>query len=428
MKILCTADIHIGRRAARVPDRTEARGFAAAGIWDDIVELAIEENVALLLLAGDVVEWENRFFEAYGPLERGLKRLEDAGIQTCAVAGNHDIEVLPRLAEAMGSRVFHLLGHAGEWERRTITEGGRPLLHIDGWSFPTRYVRQSPLISYPQQLDDRTPVLVVLHADLDQTGSGYAPVGRSELERASASFWLLGHVHHPLLTRIAGGAQVLYPGSPLALDPGERGSHGPWLLEVREGIIGQPVQVPLSPVRYEQVEVSVDGVDNEEDLQARIPTGLQSGLSALINDWERLECVCARLVLTGRTGLHRRMESLGRSLVEELVIPVQGATAVVEKVECRTHPDINLNELASGASPPAILARLLLELEVGALSEKGEAVLRGMNRGIEGVHSARPYSAVLEDARPNEEAVREIFRQAGLSLLDALLSQKTVDR
>ena len=85
-------------------------------MWEMIVDRAITETVDAVALSGDIVDQDNRFFEATGPLERGILLLASKGIHTFAVSGNHDYDVLHRLADSIGSEHFHLLGRGGQWE------------------------------------------------------------------------------------------------------------------------------------------------------------------------------------------------------------------------------------------------------------------------------------------------------------------------
>lgn len=77
IKILCTGDLDLGRRPTRVP--SGRREFGVAYVWEKIVETAIAWRVDLVVLTGDVVDRENRYFEAMGPIEQGLRKLRDAG-------------------------------------------------------------------------------------------------------------------------------------------------------------------------------------------------------------------------------------------------------------------------------------------------------------------------------------------------------------
>lgn len=423
MKLLCTADIHIGRRASRVPAAyDDSQRFSASAAWSDVVQLAIDKAVDLLLLAGDVVDQDNRYFEAYGPLEEGLTQLKADGIQTVAVAGNHDIDVLPRLADTIGNDALRLLGRDGKWERFTVEREGQRL-HIDGWSFPRRQVHRSPLEEYHLQREDGVPHIGLLHGDLDQTDSSYAPVATRHLEEAPCDFWLLGHVHRPHALMLDNGACVLYPGSPLALDPGEPGEHGPWFLTVEGSTLSDPEQWPLSRVRYEQFAISLDGIHDAATFQPHVVRCLQDDLDTRVDETEALELICARLTLTGRTRLYSQMSGLAFQLAE-LTLLHQGTTVVVEKAENQTRPDIDLNTLAQEPSPLGVLAQLLLEMESGEVSAETRQLCNQLTRQLASVHSANTYTPIADDMAPDEEMSLAYLRRAGYALLDALSAQK----
>ena len=166
VKILSTADLHIGRTPTRVPDAIRTQS-SCARMWSAVVELAIREEVDLVTLSGDVVDHANRFFEATGPLETGIAQLAAAGIDTYAVAGNHDYDVLPRIVDAVGTDRFHLLGRHGQWESVDFVRDGKPELRIWGWSFPDRHFETNPLAGWAGEVDDQLPSVGLLHADLD---------------------------------------------------------------------------------------------------------------------------------------------------------------------------------------------------------------------------------------------------------------------
>ena len=101
--MLAIGDVHLGTAPSGVPGAAASWGVvpdeltpaAALGL---AVDLAIDEGVDAVLFAGDVVESTNARFEAMPPLEEGVRRLFEAGIEVVAVAGNHDVEALPRVA------------------------------------------------------------------------------------------------------------------------------------------------------------------------------------------------------------------------------------------------------------------------------------------------------------------------------------------
>jgi predicted phosphodiesterase len=312
MKLLLTGDLHLGRASTRTGD-DGASVHRTVAAWERMVALALREGVRAVLLSGDIVDGENKYWESLGPLEEGIARLGKAGVLTVAVSGNHDHDVFPRLARGFPAEVFRLLGEGGAWERMVVHDTeGMPALAIDGWSFPSQHVRENPVAGYPFSRPGDLPVLGMIHGDLGVSGSVYAPLSSETLVGAPVDAWLLGHVHVPSLTGDA--PWVLYPGSPQAMDPGETGLHGPWLVDVTGGRMGKPRQVLGSSVWYDRLELDVSGwTDPERDLRQALATfvgAIQERCGGVP------EMVSMRPVLTGRTPLHHEVRERIDSLVE----------------------------------------------------------------------------------------------------------------
>ena len=237
-RLVLSGDLHIGRSSSRAPDGVRRDDLRAAAAWSRIVDLAVREQADLVCLSGDIADETNRFFEAIGPMEQGVRRLADAEILTVAVAGNHDHDVLVRLADQLPQDHFTLLGRGGVWERLTIEKAGQPALHIDGWSFPRAQAHNSPLDSYGLDRDPAVPILGLVHGDLNVAVTPYGSLDLARLQDLAPAGWLLGHIHAHDLVAETNRPWVLYPGSPQALDPGETGAHGPWVVEVTGGALG----------------------------------------------------------------------------------------------------------------------------------------------------------------------------------------------
>ena len=141
----------------------------------------------------------------------------------------------------------------------------------DGRS-PRKEVLTSPL-AYQAFKCEAGVNLGLLHCDRDAVNSPYAPVGNRELQQAGIDGWLLGHIHKPdaLSVESPNG----YLGSLAGLDCSEAGPHGPWLISISGGRIDSVEQLPLAPLRWEFLDVDLEGIGEPEEAKGRILTALR---------------------------------------------------------------------------------------------------------------------------------------------------------
>ncbi|MHB8900098.1 MAG: metallophosphoesterase family protein [Thermoguttaceae bacterium] len=425
VRILATADIHIGRRPSRLSGVETAAKYSCGQMWLAIVQRAIELEVDLVVLAGDVVDHENRFFEATGPLEDGLLQLAEAGIPTYAVGGNHDFDVLPKIVDAVGSQWLHLMGRGGRWEEKIVARDGEPILRVQGWSFPSATVASSPIDDYRLTGDATLPTLGLLHADLDVRHSDYAPVLREELLRCPVTTWVLGHVHRPRWEPPQNGPGLLYTGSPQAMDPGETGVHGPWLIELHGPRRAGARQLAMSRVRYETLEIDLTGLSDGDELESHLSSSVSRYLAGLDPETHAsIEQMSLRLVLCGRTPLCSQLEILTRPMVEQFERRYRGMTARIDKVSNETLPVIDLEALCERQDPTGALARVLLRLQSGQVSAETTDLVRKAQVQMLEVHQAAAYNPLRGDAAPDGAHVRQALIRQGRLLLDTLLAQR----
>ncbi len=424
LRILCAGDLHIGRRSSKLPDTHSGPEHSCGAAWDAIVDTALIERVDIVALSGDLVDRDNRYFEAIGPLERGLRRLADAGIDSYAVSGNHDFDVLPQLADALALERFHLLGRGGQWERKTIQRDGRPVLHIDGWSFPQQDVSSSALETY-EPSSDGTPVLGLLHADLDQPGSRYDPVGLEVLQSQRVAMWLLGHIHGEMTIAVAGKPVVMYPGSPQAMDPGEGGLHGATLATIDPTGRVTTRRIPLSTVRYLPLTVDLSDTVSDEDIRSKIVSALRDALARDEHRYERLTCLSCRVTLTGRTAHHGKLRGIAETASEDLNLTnASGVEAIIERIDIETRPAIDLDAIAGRNDPPGEVAKFIRALDDGEGLDLYGELIAATTRQLRGIHDSSIFSGIAVDDAPDDARVLRNLRAEAWSLLDALIAQK----
>lgn len=278
LRLLCTADLHIGRYSTSGDDNVPR--YPVIDIWDRLVELAISGSCRALLIAGDFFDSRAAQYENRNRVKAGLERLRAHRIAIFAVAGNHDYQALPDFCRAYPG-LLHLFP-ADTWE--TVHLDG---IAITGRSFAGESHRTALLdgLREPESVDG---TIALMHADVNAARSPYAPVSENALrERTGITAWVLGHIH---ASRLLAGGKALYPGSPQAMDFGETGLHGPYFLDIARGQAVWSEPIPLSPILYSQLDLTLHPGDAVEEhlrsWRATLPDGYQP------------ETICHRLHLT----------------------------------------------------------------------------------------------------------------------------------
>jgi DNA repair exonuclease SbcCD nuclease subunit len=435
VELLAIGDVHLGTRPGGIPVDLaqfgiEARLLTPEAALDLAVDRAIAERVAAVVFAGDVVESTNARFEAIRPLEQAVRRLAGAGIPVLAVVGNHDVEALPRLARLIEG--LTLLGEGGRWGSQLIEVEGRPAVEILGWSFPERQVHTSPLadlLRHPLPAKHTgVPRIGVLHGDLDASGGSYAPFRRRELDEAGLDAWLLGHVHKPSLASEAGGGGPRgYLGSLVGLDPTETGARGPWLVRIDDAGRVAAEHLPLAPLRWERLELVLAEDEGADDLGDRILGEAERLASELQRSGATPRALGLRVRLVGRSRRYDEIrQRVRQGLAGEIRRMVGDTLVFVEQVSEALVLAVDLEALARGDDPAALLARKLVALQRGgeparAILDRARAELRAMAEDGRWVPLADLRGAVdpLGDA-----ALAACLARAGTEALHALLAQR----
>jgi hypothetical protein len=137
---------------------------------------------------------------------------------------------------------------------------------------------------------------------------------------------------------------------------------------------------------------------------------------------QRLVC---RLTLTGRTPVHRAVCDLVETWPGALEVPVAESTAVVEAAAARTRPALDLERIAEGTDPPAVLAQLLLAMRDGAEDEHAQEAWAAIKAACSAVQDSPAYDPLpaADDLSPDRETLADMVWRQGLLLLDELRSQ-----
>lgn len=389
IRILATADLHLGRTSSAVPRGSEKSTTKYS--WKRLVDYAVENYIDAIALAGDIVDRDNRFYEAIGPLQEGFETLGDAGIPVVMVSGNHDFDVLPDILKRDKYDHVHLLGKKGRWEHITL-QCGEEYIQFLGWTFPKQHVKQDPSSAYDvEELDPNLPTFGLLHGDVYEKNSKYAPIELSNLVTPHIDSWILGHIHKPD-TLNENAPLILYPGSPHALSPKESGPHGPYILTLGGGDSISIEQLALSPVRYETFTIDITGIEDESDFRDRIVGDLTDWVQEHPEDFEYASSVVFDVDLNGR---HTNLTEVDQwtQFAREFEQVLLGDTEVsIRKVRNLAEPEVeNLEQLAGQPNPPGIIAKMILDLENGKESEFLNDFMNEFEDSLEKINRNKTY-------------------------------------
>ena len=245
LRIIATADNHLGRTHARMPiDRLDQRRRRIRRAFGQAVDYAIERRAHLFLLAGDLFDNPNPRNPERVYLACCLLKLARAGVQVAAIGGNHDA---PRSKTEEGGylplAVYHELDALCFFDQLDDDRIIKPVVfQFDGFTIAVGGF--TPNTNLPADADQLAGVtfaetgadfgLLLVHAGIEGTmfPGNEALIMRESLARLrGVDLVVAGNVHSyesfPL-----GQVHVVIPGATEWMDFGESKSVTPGFAEI----------------------------------------------------------------------------------------------------------------------------------------------------------------------------------------------------
>ncbi len=422
--IIATGDIHIGKKSSGIPSDKEE--LSTKHTWNQLVETAIREKADALVLTGDIVDRDNRFFEASGPLQAGFHKLNKAGVKVVMVAGNHDYDVLNQLVNAEKYENLWMLGSNDQWEEITLQLNGQSVRFV-GWSFTKRFVHTDPLLKLSVSESD-FPTVGLLHTELDTPESRYAPVKSDNFLNHPVDAWLLGHIHKPEIIRHI-APFIAYPGSPHALNPKEPGIHGALRITIESKNNIQVETIPLSPVHYETLDIDISNAGDEAQLRKKVMDEIFRVKNKIMSEMSNIRFLVFDLHLCGEHPDTRKIEIWMNGIddfgTDEEVL------AVVRKVAYNIRPVVeNMEKLSAELSPAGLLAQTILAIERNESTPFLEKLLEKWKNEVDKINNTPTFYQLKKNQKTlyaeDNAAKKEILAECKKSLGE-LLNQKPND-
>jgi len=372
MRFIHAADIHLDsslhglERYEGAP--VEEIRSATRRAFDNLIELAIDEEVAFVLLVGDLYDGDWKDYNTGLYFVDRMGRLREAGIRVFVVAGNHDA-------------ASQITKHLRLPENVTLFSTKNPEqvilddlnVAVYGQGFATRAVTNDLSQAYPQG-DPQLFNIGLLHTCLDGKPGHepYAPCTVDGLRSKGYQYWALGHVHHR--EEVSQDPWIVFPGNIQGRHIRELGPKGCTLVTVENGEIAEVEHRDLDVMRWSLCELDVSGSDTVDDIYEQVREGLQSA-----SDAAEGRLVAVRLVLQGACSAHSILQADRERWTQEyraLATGLGGAGIWLEKVSIKTRSSVSVDEVLERDDALSGLLRAIrnMELDASALEELADEI------------------------------------------------------
>ncbi|HQP88033.1 MAG TPA: DNA repair exonuclease [Thermoanaerobaculia bacterium] len=368
-RFLHAADIHLDSPLVGLDRYESAPVDAARGAtrraFENLVRLAIEEEVAFVVLAGDLYDGDWKDYRTGLFFVDQTARLREAGIQVFVVAGNHDAasQLTKNLRPPDNVHFF-----STKKPETRLVEAFDVAIH--GQGFSSRAVTEDLAAGYPIA-EPGLFHIGMLHTSLEgrEGHVTYAPTSARVLAQKGYQYWALGHVHKREV--VAKDPWIVFPGNLQGRHAREVGAKGCSLVTVEHGAVVGVEERSVDVFRWAVCRVDVDGLATTVDVLDHISRALTAE-----GDHADGRAVATRVELTGSAACYEEISANPDHWVQEiraLATGVSSADVWVEKVRLAMSRPIDLAALAAREDA---IGSFLRELAAVADSPEEIAALR----------------------------------------------------
>jgi DNA repair protein SbcD/Mre11 len=374
MKFIHAADLHLDSPLKRLERYAgapfEALRGATRHALENLIGLALAEEVAFVLIAGDLFdgEWRDYDYNAVLYFSRQMGRLNEAGIPVFLVRGNHDATT------GSLARTMRLPANVTDFATdapQTVCLGEHGVaLHGQGYASPS--VPHDLARDYPAARPGMLNI-GLLHTSL--TGrpnhETYAPCSVETLLGKGYAYWALGHAH--TYERVREEPWIVFPGCAQGRNIIETGPKGCALVTCRDGAVDKVEFRALDVCRWLVCTVEVSGARTEDDVVETVLKHLRVEEEAADG-----RLLAARLRLIGACTAHGRLignHEVRAHLRSEVNYEFNGRVWL-EKIEVHTTGAYDLEQLAESATPVGSLLQMIAQWQ------EDEAVLADLLEGF----------------------------------------------
>ncbi|WP_458414430.1 metallophosphoesterase family protein [Schinkia sp. CFF1] len=275
IKFIHTADLHLdspfkGLYHLPTPifEKLKESTFAS---FNQIMELALEELVDFVLIAGDLFDGDARSLKAQIALRKGFERLDQAGISVYVIHGNHD-HLGGNWAQLKWPENVHFFSK--DVEALTYRKNGKTLAYIYGFSYGKRAVTDN-MVKYYDKKEGALFHIGMLHGNLEgkEDHDPYAPFTVNQLLEKGLDYWALGHIHKRQI--LHEDPHIVYPGNIQGRHRKEAGEKGCYVVELSK-LETKCRFVPCAAIVWETGIIPIDSLATVDELISTIKKSKES--------------------------------------------------------------------------------------------------------------------------------------------------------
>ena len=319
-----------------------------------LVQLAVTEQAAFVLIAGDLYDGDWKDYNTGLFFANEMRKLREAGIDVFVLSGNHDAQSQISKSVRLPENVRQLSTRKPE---TVVREDLGVAIH--GRGFSKRAVPEDISHTYPPALKD-TLNMGMLHTSAggSEGHDTYAPCTVDGLAAKGYDYWALGHVHRrEVLSR---DPWIVFPGNIQGRHIRESGPKGCTVVEVDGGDIVSVEHRDLDVVRWRRCDVDVKGADTGDDAVDRVGKAIE----AMIEEGDG-RLLALRVTLSGSCKAHPELvgdTANWVSQVRAVGTDVSGGRVWIEKVKIRTTSEVDLEEVLARDDAVSNLIRTVQDM------------------------------------------------------------------
>lgn len=267
VKILHCADIHIGA-AESFLSTSEARRFERLITFEKIIDIAEENSVQLIAIAGDLFDYNGVESNLVEPVFEKIASVPE--IKVIFAAGNHDplTSDSPFKTRTLPENLYVL----GTEDDSLVFEDLK--LRVYGKSFENVYMSGKECFSFTPPEDDCIN-LMVIHGDLkSDLNSQYNPITPKFVKTCKMDYIALGHVHGKTEVGKIGSTSFAYCGCPEGRGFDELGEKGVLIGEISKGK-AELEFIPTCKRRYISERIDVTDLKSSAEICSKILSALK---------------------------------------------------------------------------------------------------------------------------------------------------------